>query len=72
MRKFFVVATEVTGTLVCVAGFRQGREREFWARPLARLRASLAPGIPFPSPFKRLPRRLLELNFLSKNMEIGK
>ena len=72
MRKFFVVAAEVTGPLVCVAGVRQGREREFWVRPLARLRASLAPGIPFPSPFKRLPRRLLELNFLSKNMEIGK
>ena len=48
MRKFFVVATEVTGALICVAGFRKGREREFWARPLVRLRASLAPGIPFP------------------------
>ena len=72
MRKCFLVATEVTGALVCVAGFRKGRELEFWARPLARLCASLAFGIPFPFPFKRLPRRLLELHFLSKNMEIGK
>lgn len=36
MRKFFFVATEVTGALICVARFRKGREREFWARPLAR------------------------------------
>ena len=40
MRTFFVVATEVTGPLVCVAGFRKGREREFWATPRAPLRFS--------------------------------
>ena len=52
MRKFFVVATEVTGALVCVASFRNGREREFWVRPLTRLRGSLAPVIPLSLSFQ--------------------
>ena len=53
-------------TIVCVAGVRKGREREFGretTRFLARPSRSLAPKIPFhkapfPFPFKRLPRRL--------------
>ena len=60
-------------SIASVAGVWKGREREFKVREKRERRAprvSLAPKIPFPFPFKRLPRRLFckqfPLNFFFK------